>query len=312
MAGNHQSVQPPHAGKPSKQQQHAALRSQGRCFKCHKKGHVAKKCTYGRASTSRLAELPVELLELICSFLVDVEGVTRFARFMMTLRLTCRAVNAKTYDFFGKVAFGSLMIHLSYRGLSRLEALSQCPSLAAKVERIVLSTYDQTVDQEEYKAAQERATSDSYSRHQRREAEGKLWRANAEQNDKAFVERSATDGIKLTRAFMKLSNIREILISCVDQREDRLSVRQIQSGKGPTTTRIFAMESGSHGGLAFLRETEDFFDDFELIKGPFKYNSDAEEWEGVQQKIGLLCNDLALSTRPYHPEYSFGGYRWVR
>ena len=72
------------------------------------------------------------------------------------------------------------------------------------------------------------------------------------------------------------------------------------------------LESGSHGGLAFLRETEDFFDDFELIKGPFKYNSDAEEWEGVQQKIGLLCNDLALSTRTYHPEYSFGGYRWVR
>ena len=54
----------------------------------------------------------------------------------------------------------------------------------------------------------------------------------------------------------------------------------------------------------------DFFDDFERIQGPFKYSWTAEQWEGVPRKIGLMCEDVAVSNLSYQPDYGFGGYRW--
>ena len=244
MAREFQSAHLPFGGKGLKPQQRALLRSQGRCFKCHKQGHISKNCITVPNTTTRLDELPVELLELICGFVIT-DGLLPWVHDMLDFRFTCRAINAKTYDFFGRAAFGSLGVQLSYRGLSRLAAISQCPRLAEKVQRICLFEHDRIMENEEYEEAQKAATSNTLSRKQRRAVEAKLWLANAEQSDKAFVERSATDGIMLTLAFLKLPNLSQVLIRCVDQRRDRLSIRQIQTGEGPSTTRIFSMTVSS-------------------------------------------------------------------
>lgn len=55
----------------------------------------------------------------------------------------------------------------------------------------------------------------------------------------------------------------------------------------------------------------DFFDDFERVHRPHKYEWTAEEWEGVQQKIGLMCEDVAVSRLSYRPEFDFGQYTWI-
>ena len=56
----------------------------------------------------------------------------------------------------------------------------------------------------------------------------------------------------------------------------------------------------------------DFFDDFERVHRPHKYEWTAEEWEGVQRKIGLMSEDVALSNLSYQSEHDFGPYYWIR
>lgn len=62
-----------------------------------------------------------------------------------------------------------------------------------------------------------------------------------------------------------------------------------------------------------LDEPSDFFDDFVGVVGPFIYSGVAEAWEGVQDKIGVLKNDLRISERTYHSDlaiYGSDGYHW--
>lgn len=58
---------------------------------------------------------------------------------MWDLRLTCRKVNHKTYDFYAGVAFWWLSIHLDYQGLQRLTEISQRPVFAEKVETLLVA-----------------------------------------------------------------------------------------------------------------------------------------------------------------------------
>ena len=60
------------------------------------------------------------------------------------------------------------------------------------------------------------------------------------------------------------------------------------------------------------REGEEFFGDFLDVSGPFKYQADAAEWEGVQEKIELLTADIVVSHLDYHSEFDFGPYIWFR
>ncbi|KAK6397211.1 hypothetical protein LTR65_007711 [Meristemomyces frigidus] len=65
-----------------------------------------------------------------------------------------------------------------------------------------------------------------------------------------------------------------------------------------------------HYRLEDNQEALDFWADFVSVLEPFKYIGIAEAWEGVQQKIGLLRDDIRVSTRDYHPDYPLGGYWW--
>jgi hypothetical protein len=68
---------------------------------------------------------------------------------------------------------------------------------------------------------------------------------------------------------------------------------------------------GMHGYTTFRHEELGFFDDFEFIQGPFKYLWEAEEWEGVQQKIKLIREDLRVSNLLYHSDHEIGWITWA-
>ena len=194
----------------------------------------------------------MELLELICKFLLDpLYGITYSWR-MWSFRLTCREINAKTYNFYARAAFQRLWIHLDYRGLQKLTEISQWTPFASKVELLHLSNYDRAIEYyEQYQTAQTEANSETLPRRQHRDAEAQLFRANREQDDKAFVERSATDGILLTLALLKIPHVRKVVFDCVDLREDRLSIRHRQTGHGASTTHTFSviLSSMAHARL---------------------------------------------------------------
>ncbi len=61
---------------------------------------------------------------------------------------------------------------------------------------------------------------------------------------------------------------------------------------------------------SFSDAPPDFFDDFLTVSMPSKYHWTAEEWEGVQQKLVLMADDMAVSTKNYHPEYELSHYTW--
>jgi len=133
----------------------------------------------------------------------------------------CRGISAKTNEFYGRTAFRRLSIHPNYQALQRLTEISQHNAFASKVELLSISTYDRaTGSREEYEQAQVDAASLTLPRRQHREAEAPLWRAHREQDDKAFVERSAADAILLTLALQRMSNVHKVLIHSVDTRDD--------------------------------------------------------------------------------------------
>lgn len=55
----------------------------------------------------------------------------------------------------------------------------------------------------------------------------------------------------------------------------------------------------------------EFFDDFIDVCGPWKYYGTAEAWEGVSNKIGLLKDDIRISSKSYEPDHPIGGYHWA-
>lgn len=57
-------------------------------------------------------------------------------------------------------------------------------------------------------------------------------------------------------------------------------------------------------------EQIDFFTDSVYVEEPLKYVGRAEEWENVQQKIGLLRQDLRISDTSYLPDLGTGWYHW--
>lgn len=93
------------------------LQSQGRCFKCQKKGHKAFDCA--RNLAAGLAELPVELLNQIYGHVIweDDDRTLSFPLRMCELRLTRRTINAKTLNLFASHAFDSISVRHSLEGL---------------------------------------------------------------------------------------------------------------------------------------------------------------------------------------------------
>lgn len=56
--------------------------------------------------------------------------------------------------------------------------------------------------------------------------------------------------------------------------------------------------------------SDPFYDNFVTVGKPNKFLGEAEEWEGVQQKIGLLFKDLRVSNEHWHSERAYQWHLW--
>lgn len=54
----------------------------------------------------------------------------------------------------------------------------------------------------------------------------------------------------------------------------------------------------------------DFFDDF-LTVHLSKYTVKMEQWEGVQERIGMLKDDIRISALTYHPDHGSEFIHWT-
>ncbi|KAK5677366.1 hypothetical protein LTS10_009936 [Elasticomyces elasticus] len=225
-----------------------ALLSQGRCFSCYRKGHTANRCPSKQARPG-LASLPVELLGMICFYLNECAGML-FVRGMLSLRLTCRAINDKTYQVFGKTAFWIRGIRWSSKSLQRFLKISERAAFAEKVEALFVHTSDNGFEREVEQAAAD-AANQELSRKQRRQAKSQLWRAKRDQDDKACLIRSGTDATLLATALARMPNVRRIMFDCLTVSGSHGSLHRLETARDESTTRTFSVivSSMAHGNL---------------------------------------------------------------
>lgn len=137
-----------------------------------------------------LQDLPVEIIEVICSFLMDHMTVLCSWR-LFDLRLTPRTLHEKTVDTFATAAFKHLAVHPNSADLYRLLGVSKSPHSARKVESLAILNYDRVVSLDEFDDARKARDSINASRRERREATTVIRRAYQEQDDSDYVERYA-------------------------------------------------------------------------------------------------------------------------
>jgi hypothetical protein len=191
----------------------------------------------------RLPDLLPEILELICGYLIGrSNSFTRgFPRRMYHFRLTCRLIQAKTHDFFCRMAFHKVIVRLNSTGLSRLKVISDHANLASKVHQIFISGQDEGLSAWKYEDAIRTAASTTVSVIERERAVEEINNARSEQADKAFLERSATDGIIMVSALQRLPNLQLVFLSSMQVGERHMSIRRKYSGQGQSMNHIFSM-----------------------------------------------------------------------
>ncbi|KAK4953984.1 hypothetical protein LTR10_008588 [Elasticomyces elasticus] len=231
-------------GERSTQQQQRTPVYQGCCFERRQKGHVTANCSMPkRSSPINLANLPTEMLELIAKHLVNAKTRSSTTS-AMSMRLTCRTICQKTDDYFCKVAFQHLTVGLTYASLQRLRAISQCSKLATRVQSVTISTRGKACDSydmyELYREDTLPARAGILSQEERTEAVSMVVHTHFEQEDKAFVECSALDGILFTLAFREMPNLFKLVFPSSLVGHDA-SVRRVKTGKGESTTHVWLM-----------------------------------------------------------------------
>jgi hypothetical protein len=87
------------------------------------------------ASVSSLSELPVELINEICSHLIEGRPGSYASRLygVYALRMTCRTLYAKTFHDFCRAAYSTLFVDLTLESLDRLYAISQHSEISKTV-----------------------------------------------------------------------------------------------------------------------------------------------------------------------------------
>ncbi|KAF2445170.1 hypothetical protein P171DRAFT_431913 [Karstenula rhodostoma CBS 690.94] len=202
---------------------------------------ATKWCSENRKSGPKLSDLPVELMNMICDFLVepdDPDNPFPETEDMSAFRLTSRAINQKTYDSFAKVFFGCCSIDMGWRGLQRLAGISQTPELARNVRHVYLK-------QQRRKHLETDVSASDYL------SEARIRRARLELEKDDFLGRSGADTLALGSAFTRLPNLNQvdIWLSRVDARpplRDRLGLLEPR-----TSTHMFAILTAAldHAGI---------------------------------------------------------------
>jgi hypothetical protein len=213
MAGN-SSLRPAKTNGSKRQ----ALMAQGRCFRCRRKGHVAADCKKKSKSKLRLPDLPTEILEIICSHLIDHgRGRLVFAHYTWDFRLVCKTIQDKARDFYAKTAFSRIGLRFDNQRLHRLAMISQTPDFAKNVKYLIVADYD-SIQSPEYKGAIEMLGDENEPELRRKAATDLLRRTHSEQDEKGYISQSGTDAVALTLALEKMPNLRGLRIKPTDLR----------------------------------------------------------------------------------------------
>jgi hypothetical protein len=77
----------------------------------------------------------------------------------------------------------------------------------------------------------------------------------------------------------------------------------------PTLGKI-EMSSYDYGFVPEITVGRHEFKDF-LWVDVYRYTAVAEEWEGVQRKLGRLSRDVIVTNRTHKPDFDFAMYHWV-
>jgi hypothetical protein len=147
----------------------------------------------------------------------------------------------KTFEFFAGLSFKFKSVDQSYGGFRKLNEIAEHATCAGKIETLHLSTWDKVMDNEEYQSLQEQLATGSLRGRERREIRDRISLAHHEQTGKSCIERSTADGIMLTLALRKMTNLRKILIGSINNTQRHRLIRQASSMTAPTTTHVFSM-----------------------------------------------------------------------
>lgn len=145
----------------------------------------------------------------------------------------------QTYHFLTKVAYESVAVDQTYASYQRLLAISKSAACASQVRQLLFSIYDKAgiktyedlIDQ----------VGGARSRRKRDDILSQVNHLKREQTNKSFMERSTADGVMLTLALHKLSNLQSIRVFPVRTREDERTIREALSSSALSTTHVFVM-----------------------------------------------------------------------
>lgn len=211
-----------------------------------KKSHKRTNGKSKRHTTSgRLENLPVELIEQICDSILpsDPFGRGLHLRRLFSLRLTCRQLNHKTFDFFVKNAFFGVSVDNNSKKLHKLQQLSQRPVLLSKVKTLLYCDWDRFPfnTEEEYEQLLHKADSPDVSRKERKRARAALRDMYEEQEDRDYIARAGLDSITRAMALPQMPKLRSIIISPMDTKHNGVLLRRRLLGDVLTTSRMFSV-----------------------------------------------------------------------
>ena len=231
----------------------AVLLAQGRCFRCRRRGHLAADCKRKKAPKLTLADLPIEILEMICDELAKFEKPWDApAQSLFSLRLTCKAISHKTYDYFGRTAFRRLRVAMEHESLQWALNVSQRPALATNVEHIsFLLPEQETFSYITYLKALKTSLSDDVPDATRSKARETYERYDAIESSRAFVEQSGLNSIMLNLALAGMPNIQSVELPLLEELDRLVSIRRNRTGHGESTTHVFStvLASAAYAGI---------------------------------------------------------------
>lgn len=189
----------------------------------------------------------MELLDQICEHIIFPNGHRIIPHLfeMLDLRLTCRKINAKTFDRFASHGFATTLVRNSFEGFQRLVDISHVPALASRIRKLGLTHHEgmEIGDYEELCAKLE-APPDELSRRERRKCEARLRQTERKSNNLTFFESSTYDGIMLADALSKLPNLEKVFLmppAAVGSPMKRASVRRAHGSAYPSASHTFSM-----------------------------------------------------------------------
>ncbi|KAF2107586.1 hypothetical protein BDV96DRAFT_653665 [Lophiotrema nucula] len=180
---------------------------------------------------SHLEALPEDILERIPQYTHDELWTIGN---LFNLRLTSRAIEAKTRHAFARFGFQSLTVDFNFQGLSQLQEIASHEYFGKTVQSLVIWRCE--MSREHYEELEDEMSS-AVDEEDRERVQNAMDRVSADTADRnKYLETSGAGAALLTKALSNLPNVIHIHMEPVD--EDQPPVRYDPNGEGKGTTTI--------------------------------------------------------------------------